>query len=79
MDNALDWLRLLQKRKVDKAHRYHFDALPLIEGRGGFTNYRLMIDNETEDVSCWEEYRKPDYSYYLFGLGDFIVKEKPYN
>lgn len=76
LDKALGWLSLLQEKQVEKASRYHFISLPFIEGHGGFTNYRIMIDNETEDTSFWEEYVKQDGSHYLLGYGDFIVQSK---
>ena len=79
IDKALGWLRLLQENRVKKASRYSFDTLPPIEGRGGFSNYRLMLDDETDDTACWDEYTKPDGSHYLLCPGDFIVEEKPSN
>ena len=50
LDKALGWLRLLEEKQLDKANRYHLEPLPFIEGYGGFTNYRIAIDNETDDM-----------------------------
>lgn len=76
LDKALEWLRLLQEKQVDKARNYHFEPLPFIEGHGGFTNYRIAIDNESDDISDWEEYKKTDGSRFLLSLGDFIIESK---
>lgn len=76
LDKALGWLRLLQEKRVDKASRYHVEPLPFIEGHGGFTNYRVVIDNETDDMALWEEYQKTDGSHFLLSLGDFIVESR---
>lgn len=76
LDKALGWLSLLQKFQIDKADRYNLISLPFIENRGGFSCYRIMIDNETEDTSFWEEYTKPDGSNYLLNYGDFIIESK---
>lgn len=62
--------------KVDNAGKYNFEPLPFIEGYGGFTNYRIMIDKETEDCSLWEEYKKTDGSCFLLDPGDFILEAK---
>ena len=79
IDKALGWLRLLQEHRIRNVCRYCCDTLPPIVGRGGFSNYRLMLDDETDDTACWDEYTKPDGSHYLLCPGDFIVEEKPSN
>lgn len=76
LDKALGWLRLLEERQLDKANRYHLEPLPFIEGHGGFTNYRIAIDNETDDMKFWEEYKKDDGSHLLLSLGDYLLIEK---
>lgn len=76
LDKALGWLSLLQNFQIDKADRYNFISLPFIESRGGFSSYRIMIDNETEDTSYWEEYTKPDGNHCLLNYGDFIIESK---
>lgn len=76
LDKALNWLRVLEEKQVDKVSRYDVEALPYIEGRGGFTSYRVMIDNETDDTAMWEEYQKADGSHFLLSLGDLIITSK---
>ncbi len=76
LDKALGWLRLLEEKQLDKANRYHLEPLPFIEGYGGFTNYRIAIDNETDDMKFWEEYKKDDGSHLLLSLGDYLLIEK---
>lgn len=79
LDKTLDWLRVLQAHQVEKADRYNFDSLPFIDGRGGFASYRLMMDDESNDVDGWDEYQKPDGAKYLLNGGDFIIEAKPNN
>ncbi|MDY6029691.1 MAG: hypothetical protein SPI71_05455 [Acidaminococcaceae bacterium] len=50
--------------------------MPTIDGRGGFSSYRIAIDNETDDIKLWEEYKKDDSSHLLLSLGDYILIEK---
>lgn len=76
LDKALGWLRLLREKQVGKAEQYNFESLPFIEGHGGFTNYRVVIDNETDDISFWQEYKKQDGSHFLLSLGDYILESK---
>lgn len=61
---------------MEKPEKCDFVALEVMKGHNEFESYHLMIDNETDDVSCWEEYKKPDGSNYHLGYGDFIVKIK---
>lgn len=75
LDNALGWLRLLKEKQVDKAGKYNLHPLPFIEGHG-FAYYRIAIDNETDDISLWEEYKKQDGSCYLLSFGDYIIESK---
>lgn len=76
LDEALDWLRLLKEEEIGVAKKYYFEFLPSIEGRGGFSCYRIAIDNETDDINFWEEYKKDDGSHLLLSSGDYILKEK---
>ncbi len=76
LDKALGWLYLLEEKQLDRANRYNFEALPFIEGRGGFTYYRIAIDNETDDIAFWEEYKKEDGSQLILSLGDYILIKK---
>lgn len=79
LDQALEWLQLLQKYHIGKACRYELVELPYIEDRGGFNSYRLMIDDETDEPASWIEYKKTDGSPYLLGLGDYLLVAKPKN
>ena len=63
-------------RDRDKASRYHVEALPYIEGRGGFTYYRLAIDNETDDTALWDEYQGADGSPLWLSWGDLVIVSK---
>lgn len=79
IDKAIGWLRLIQANNLDKACKYNLDALPYIEGYGGFACYRVMIDKETEDTEDteeWEEYEKRDGKHYLLSPGDFLLVRK---
>lgn len=78
LDKAIHWLNLLQGADLDLANRYQLEALPFIEGYGGFTCYRLMIDNETDDVNAWVEYKNDQGESYSLQLGDYILRHKHY-
>lgn len=73
IDQAIGWLNLIQDKHLDQACKYDLHALPYIEGYGGFTCYRIMIDKETDDRENWEEYKRQDGGYYELSLGDFLL------
>lgn len=79
VDKAIGWIKLLQDKNLEKANQYNFDELPYIEGYGGFTSYRLMMDKETDDTNDWVEYKKPNGDSYRLCLGDFLLVHKPYS
>lgn len=79
VDKAIGWIELLKDNNLDKVSRYVFDELPYIEGYGGFTSYRLMIDKETDNTDDWVEYKKPDGTHYQLALGDFLLVHKPHS
>ena len=62
LDKALEWLYLLEEKQFDEVKRYNLEQLPFIEGRGGFSCYRIAIDNESDDIKLWDEYEKSDGS-----------------
>lgn len=76
IDKALGWLTLLQNNNVDKASRYDLDELPCIKGHGGFSSYRIAIDNEEDNPEYWQEYQRVDGSHYLLNIGDFVLVHK---
>lgn len=73
VEKAIGWLSLIQENNLDRACKYDLDALPYIEGYGGFTCYRIMIDKETDNTEDWEEYKKQDGGHYQLSLGDFLL------
>lgn len=73
VEKAIGWLNLIQENNLDQACKYDLDALPYIEGYGGFTCYRIMIDKETDSKEEWEEYKKQDGGHYHLSLGDFLL------
>ncbi|MDE7478177.1 MAG: hypothetical protein K2M91_09550 [Lachnospiraceae bacterium] len=73
VDKAIGWLKLIQDNNLEPAGKYHLDALPMIEGHGGFATYRIMIDDDTDDTAHWEEYRKQTGGHYCLSLGDFLL------
>ena len=60
LDKALEWLYLLEEKQFDEVKRYNLEQLPFVEGRGGFSCYRIVIDNESDDIKFWDEYEKSD-------------------
>lgn len=76
LDKALEWLYLLEEKQFDEAKRYNLEQLPFIEGRGGFSCYRIAIDNESDDIKFWDEYEKSDGSKLLLYPRDYIINRK---
>lgn len=65
-----------KEQQIDIVKKYQLERMPTIDGRGGFSSYRIAIDNETDDIKLWEEYKKDDSSHLLLSLGDYILIEK---
>ena len=76
LDMALGWLRMLQSCELEDAKHYEINQIKEMEGHNYFECYHLMIDNETDDISCWEEYKKPDGTSYVLSFGDLIITAK---
>ena len=76
LDKALEWLYLLEEKQFDEAKRYNLEQLPFIEGRGGFSCYRIAIDNESDDIKFWYEYEKSDGSKLSLYPRDYIINRK---
>lgn len=76
LDKALEWLYLLEEKQFDEAKRYNLEQLPFIEGRGGFSCYRIAIDNESDDIKFWDEYEKSDGSKLSLYPRDYIINRK---
>lgn len=73
IDQAIGWLDMIQDHHLGQANRYDLHALPYIEGYGGFTCYRIMIDKETDHTENWEEYIRQDGGHYELSMGDFLL------
>lgn len=76
LDKALEWLYLLEEKQFDEVKRYNLEQLPFIEGRGGFSCYRIAIDNESDDIKFWDEYEKSDGSKLSLYPRDYIINRK---
>ena len=76
LDKALEWLYLLEEKQFDEAKRYNVEQLPFIEGRGGFSCYRIAIDNESDDIKFLDEYEKSDGSKLSLYPRDYIINRK---
>ena len=76
LDKALEWLYLLEEKQFDEAKRYNLEQLPFIEGRGGFSCYRIAIDNESDEIKFWDEYEKSDGSKLSLYPRDYIINRK---
>ena len=76
LDKALEWLYLLEEKQFDEAKRYNLEQLPFVEGRGGFSCYRIVIDNESDDIKFWDEYEKSDGSKLSLYPRDYIINRK---
>lgn len=78
IDSAIGWLEALRQKEVDRAPKYDFVTLPVPEGGNHFVNYRICLDNETDDRKYWEEFRAVDGDHYRLGYGDYLLIHKPY-
>lgn len=76
LDKALEWLYLLEEKQFDEVKRYNLEQLPFIEGRGGFSCYRIAIDNESDDIKFWDEYEKSDGSKLSLYPRDYVINRK---
>lgn len=76
LDKALDWLYLLEEKQFDEVKRYNLEQLPFVEGRGGFSCYRIAIDNESDDIKFWDEYEKSDGSKLSLYPRDYVINRK---
>ena len=76
LDKALEWFPLLEEKQFGEAKRYNLEQLPFIEGRGGFSCYRIAIDNESDDIKFWNEYEKSDGSKLSLYPRDYIINRK---
>ena len=76
LDKALEWLYLLEEKQFDEAKRYNLEQLPFVEGRGGFSCYRIAIDNESDDIKFWDEYEKSDGSKLSLYPRDYIINRR---
>ena len=76
LDKALEWLYLLEEKQFDEAKRYNLEQLPFIEGRGGFSCYRIAIDNESDEIKFWDDYEKSDGSKLSLYPRDYIINRK---
>ena len=76
LDKALDWLYLLEDKQFDEVKRYNLEQLPFVEGRGGFSCYRIVIDNESDDIKFWDEYEKSDGSKLSLYPRDYVINRK---
>ena len=76
LDKALDWLYLLEEKQFDEVKRYNLEQLPFVEGRGGFSCYHIVIDNESDDIKFWDEYEKSDGSKLSLYPRDYVINRK---
>jgi hypothetical protein len=53
--------------------------LPYIEDHGGFYSYRLMIDNESDDIKYWKELNEINGQAAEFHFGDKILLSSQYS
>ena len=75
LDKALGWLRLLKEQQIGMVKKYQLERMPPIDGRGGFSSYRIVIDpvfnlldrfrrDFSEVCSFWEP--TADHSIHIF-------------
>jgi hypothetical protein len=72
IEEAIRCLDFCERAGIESSARVH--VLPLLEGRGGFSEYRVMDDAETEDRSSWVE-PEIDGDKRRLGPGDLLVEK----
>ena len=68
---AINVLRYCRQHEIDST--YKVAELPFIEVHGDFYSYRLMIDNESDDVQHWKELKEINGRAAEFSFGDKIL------
>lgn len=76
IDKALGCLRLLTDRQADKASCYNLEKLPFPINYP-WSNYRLMVDMEEDNIEDWTEYEKADGTHHLLYGDDILLIAKP--
>lgn len=74
LEEASRCLELCDRVGIDGAAQVH--VLPFLEGRGGYSEYRILVDAETEDREHWLE---PSINGEPVRLhpGDLVVEKGP--
>lgn len=77
LKQAIGWLEFLLKNDLGDPEKYFLHVMPILMGHG-YYDYRIMIDNETDDRAFWEKYQPKGYEDRGLTLtgGDMILKSK---
>lgn len=77
LKQAIRWLELLKQHELNDPGNYTLHTLPTLSGHG-FYEYRIMVDNESNDRNCWDIYQPEgnDRHGMTLNCGDLIVKRK---
>ena len=75
MDKALDWLRLLKEQQIGMVKKYQLERMPPIDGRGGFSSYRIVLIMKRMILSSGKNIRR--MMVHLYGyIQEIIFSEK---
>lgn len=76
LDRAISCLEFCIEHDLfsDNKEKYSVFELPLPDGSGYFSDYRIVDDCETEDKEFWREIKFEDKKVFL-SPGDIIIKE----
>jgi len=69
---SISMITFIQANKIDITKKVV--TLPFEEGHG-YYDFRLMIDNESNDPTHWKEVKKIDGHPAVFGIGDKIITD----
>jgi hypothetical protein len=74
INNAINWLKKIDELNLKHIQKYEIIELPEPVGHG-YSAYRLMIDNETDDIKYWTELKIDNKSVEVI-MGDILITRK---
>ena len=74
IDKSINWLKKIEELDLKNVQQYNIIELP--DMQTGYSEFRIMNDCETDDISQWIELRK-DNSPISMTFGDILIINKP--
>ena len=74
IDKSICWLKKIEELNLEIVQKYDIVELP--DMQTGYSEFRIMNDCETDDISQWVELTKDNYPVTMT-LGDILIISKP--